>query len=164
MKKFFFSKGAIISLIILYLFFAFVSGFVEYLNGAEIKAVLFLRGGTIILDSLLIGLGFYAFVRKWLNKKFLAREFFKRRLFLLAYIAETLAIFLLFYLPYVARSWYLVVDGKTIGMPLSQKSFIINIILGFIVVIALGAWMKKIIRKLKKGSKENDPEELESSI
>jgi amino acid transporter len=154
-KNFFFSQGAIISLIVLYVIAALVSGIVEYLNGASIRAVIFLRGGTVVLDALLIGLGVYALTRKWLNEKFLEKEFFKKRLFWLAYIAETLAIFLLFYLPYVGRSVFLLFDGEKIGMSLSLRAFIINLTLGFIFVIVLGAKMKKIIGKLKERANKN---------
>lgn len=154
-KNFFFSKSAIIILIIVYAIIAFVSGVIEYWNGASIGAVLFLRGGTVIIDVLIIGLGVYAFTRKWLNKKFLEKEFFKKRLFWLAYIAETLAIFLLFYLPYVGRALYLLIDGEKIGITLSSHAFIINITLGFIFVLLLGARMKKILGKLEQRTKQN---------
>lgn len=155
-KNLFFSKLALIFLVVLYLIAAFVSGAVEYLNGSSFKVVLFLRGGTMVLDAFIIGLGGYAFTRKWLNKKFEQKAFFRKRLFWLAYIAETLAIFLLFYLPYVVRSLYLLLDGKTIGMALSGSAFRTNLVLGFLVVIILGAWMKKIMGKL---TKQNDLEE-----
>ncbi|MEI6118788.1 MAG: hypothetical protein WCP92_06275 [bacterium] len=134
---------------------AFVSGIIEYLNGASIGAVLFLRGGTVIIDALLIGLGVYAFTRKWLNKKFLERDFFRKRLFWLAYIAETLAIFFLFYLPYVGRSLFLLLDGEKIGMSLSLRAFIVNLTLGFVFMIVLGAKMKKIIGKLQQRTEQN---------
>ena len=74
-------------------------------------------------------------------------------------MAETLAIFFLFYLPYVIRSLYLVLDGETIGMPLSVKAFVINLALGLAVVILLGAKMKQILGKLQKKTKENGFEE-----
>lgn len=154
-KKFFFSRLAIIFLVSIYIIAAIFSGTIEYLNGASIQAVLFLRGGTVILDALLIGLGIYTFTRKWLNKKFLEREFFRKRLFWLAYMAETLAIFFLFYLPYMGRSLYLVLDGEKIGMPLSMKAFVINLVLGFVFMIVLGAKMKDIIDKLQQRTKQN---------
>lgn len=155
-KKFFFSRSAIILLIAIYLIVACISGAIEYLNGASICAVLFLRGGTVLIDVLLVALGVYTFTRKWLNKKFLEKEFFRKNLFWLAYIAETLAIFFLFYLPYVGRSLFLVVEGKTIGMPLSMHAFIINLILGFVFMIALGAKMKKIINALEERTKNTE--------
>jgi len=154
-KNFFFSRLAIILLVFVYIITAIGSGCIEYFNGASIEAVLFLRGGTILLDTLVIGLGIYTFTRKWLNKKFLEREFFRKRLFWLAYIAETLAIFLNFYLPYVGRLLYLVLDGKQIGIPLSMSAFIINLVLGFIFTIVLGAKMKKILGKLQQRTEQN---------
>lgn len=160
-KNFFFSKLAIILLIFIYAATAILSGCIEYLNGASLKAVLFLRGGTILLDAVIIGLGLYTFTRKWLNKRFLEREFFRKRLFWLAYIAETLAIFLLFYVPYVGRSFYLVLEGETIGMPLSVKAFMVNIILGFLFMIVLGAKMKQILGKLEKKTEQNGFEKKE---
>ena len=160
-KNFFFSRKAIILLIFIYIITAIGSGCIEYFNGANIKAVLFLRGGTVLFDSLVIGLGIYTFTRKWLNNKFLKREFFRKRLFWLAYIAETLAIFSNFYLPYVGRSLYLVLDGKQIGIPLSINAFIINLVLGFVFTIALGAKMKKILGKLQQKTEQNCFEEEE---
>lgn len=160
-KNFFFSKLAIILLIFIYLVTAILSGSIEYFNGASFKAVLFLRGGTIMLDALIISLGLYTVTRKWLNKKFLEREFFRKRLFWLAYIAETLAIFLLFYVPYVGRSFYLVLEGETIGMPLSVKAFVVNTILGFVFMIVLGAKMKQILGKLEKKTEQNGFEKKE---
>jgi hypothetical protein len=154
-KKFFFSRLAIILLVFIYILTAIGSGCIEYFNGASIKAVLFLRGGTVVLDGLIIGLGMYTFTRKWLNKKFLERDFFRKRLFWLAYIAETLAIFFLFYLPYVGRSLYLVLDGEQIGIPLSMNAFIINLVLGFVFMIVLGAKMKEIISKLEQKTEQN---------
>jgi len=165
-KNFFFSRSAIILPIFIYIMAAIISGGMEYLNGVSFKAVIFLRGGTILLDALLLGLGIYAFTRKWLNKKFLERDFFRKRLFWLAYIAETLAIFFLFYIPYVGRSLFLVLDGEKIGMPLTMRVFIINITIGFAVVIGLGAKMKKIMSKLEKKAKQNgfDKEDQKPSI
>ncbi len=154
-KNFFFSRLAIILLVFIYIITAIGSGYIEYFNGASLKAVIFLRGGTILIDSLVIGLGIYTFTRKWLNKKFLERDFFRKRLFWLAYIAETLAIFFLFYLPYVGRSLYLVLDGEQIGIPLSMNVFIINLVLGFVFMIVLGAKMKEIIEKLQKRTEQN---------
>lgn len=154
-KNFFFSQGAIISMLVIYVIIACISGLIEYYNGASLGAVLFLRGGTVIIDALLIGLGVYAFTRKWLNKKFLEKEFFRKRLFWLAYMAETLAIFFLFYLPYLGRSLFLLLDGEKIGIPLSPHAFIINLTLGFIFMIVLGAQMKKILGKLKKRADQN---------
>ena len=163
-KNFFFSKSAIILPIFIYIMAAIISGSMEYLNGASFKAVIFLRGGTILLDALILGLGIYAFTRKWLNKKFLEREFFRKRLFWLVYIAETLAIFFLFYIPYVGRSLFLVLDGEKIGMPITMKAFIINLALGFIVVIAFSAKMKKIMDKLERKAEQNgfDKEETKT--
>jgi len=145
----------------MYILAAIVSGVIEYINGASIQVVLFLRGGTVVLDTLLVSLGIYKFTRKWLNKKFLERDFFIKRLFSLAYIAETLAIFFLFYIPYVARSLYLVLYGERIGMPLSTKTFLTNLVLGLSVVIALGAKMKKIMDKLEEKAEQNNFEKEE---
>ncbi|MFA7298032.1 MAG: hypothetical protein WC010_00075 [Candidatus Absconditabacterales bacterium] len=162
-KKFLFSKSAIITLFAIYLIIAVGLGTLEYLNGASIRAVLFLRGGAIILDFAIVGLGVYTFTRKWLDKKFLKKDYFRKRLFWLAYIAETLAIFILFYVPYVGRALYLVIDGEKIGMSLSWHAFIINLILGFVFMIVLGAKMKKIIGNLEEKTKKNTTKKKSNS-
>ena len=153
MKKkitnFFFSKFAWIVAIAVYSLSIIVSFVMEhYVGGADIGSTLFLRITTIVLDVAFIASGFYALTKRWLKKRFLRREIFRRNLFWVLYLAETMAIFLLFYIPYVVRVLYLFLEDK-----ISLQTLIINLTIGIVAVIVLGYFIKKIIKRLKKMGK-----------
>lgn len=148
--NFFFSQFAWFVLAGIYLISAGISFCVEYfVGGTDFWSTIFLRGSTVILDILFIGLGIYAITKRWLKKRFLRREIFRKNIFWVFYLAETLAIFLLFYIPYVIRVIYLFFDNK-----ISTKTLLIDLGIGIFAVIVLGYFIKKFIGRLKKMGKK----------
>ena len=153
-KNYFLSRSVIIVSVWGYIMAAIISGCMEYFSGVSFKVVLFLRIGTMVLDALIIGLGIYTFMRKGINKALIKREFFRKRISWLVYMTDTLAMFSLFWVPYLARNLFLRLDGGKIGMPMTTKAFWINVTIGLGVVVLLGAKMKKIMNKLEEKAKQ----------
>ena len=163
-KNYIISKSVIIMSVFAYIMTAIISGCVEYFNGVSFKVVLFLRIGTMVIDAIIIGLGIYAFMHKWVNKELLKSEFFKKRISWLVYITDTFVIFSLIWVPYLARNLFLWLDGEKIGMPISTKTFWINVSLGLGVVLLLGAKASKIINKLEERAKHYGCEKEDPKI
>ena len=150
LRNFFFSKFAWIVAIAVYSLSIIGSFLMEhYVGGTDIRSTLFLRITTIVLDVAFIASGFYALTKRWLKKRFLRRELFRRNLFWVLYLAETLAIFLLFYIPYVVRILYLFFENK-----ITIQTLIINLSIGIFAVVVLGYFINKIIKRLKKMGKK----------
>lgn len=146
---FFFSKFAWFVLAGIYIISAVISFLVEhYIGGTDVSSTLFLRISTIVLDAIIVGGGIYALTKRWLKKRFLRRDIFRKNLFWVLYLAETMAIFFLFYIPYVVRVLYLFLDTK-----ITLQTLIINLSIGIVAVVVLGYFIKKIIKRLKKMGK-----------
>lgn len=148
-KNFFFSRFALIALIILYIIFSGISFLAEYFIGkTDLEYTTILRITTIILDIFIIGAGIFTWIQVRIRKRFRTMYIFQKRMILILYLADTLAIFIIFFLPYVARLLLLFFNEK-----ISYYSLIIDMSMGIAVVITIGFLIKKILRKIKKFGK-----------
>ncbi len=151
-KDFFFSKFSLIILSILYIIFSGIAFVGECLIGkTDIQYTLFLRITTIIIDVIIISTGIFTWMQMKLRKKLKTLHPIRRRITLVLYIADTLAIFLIFFVPYITRLLVLFFENK-----ISAYSFATNSLMGISVVVVIGFLIKRILRRIKKyGNKIN---------
>lgn len=148
LKRFFFSRFTLIALAALYVLFAGVSFMGEYFIGkTDLEYTAFLRITTLILDVIIIGAGIFTWIQVRLRKR-IKKLVFRKRMTLILYLADTLAIFLLFFLPYVTRLLVLFFGHK-----ISYYSLLIDTFMGIAVVITIGFLIKKVLRKIKRFGK-----------
>ncbi len=146
-KKIFFSNFVLIILASLYIIYSIFAFFGEYIIGKiDLQWSLFLRGSTIILDFVIILTGIFTWLQVYLRKKIKrVRILEKKRLVVVLYIADTVAIMVMFFLPYVVRLFALLRFDK-----ITNFSFWIEFSLGAFVVIFIAFFVKKISRRFKR--------------
>lgn len=146
-KKIFLSNFALIILASFYIIFSTFSFFGEYIIGKiDLEWSLFLRGSTIILDVIIILTGIFTWLQMHLRKKMKRLKILEnRRLVIVLYIADTTALLILFFLPYVVRLLALLEFDK-----ITSSSFWIDALLGCFIVVFLAFFIKKIMKSFKR--------------
>ena len=150
-KRFFFSNFTLIILVGLYLIYNVFAFLGEHIIGKiDVQWSLFLRGSTVILDLIIILTGIFTWLQIYLRKKIKKiRILGKERMMVILYLADTIAISIFFFFPYVARLLALLRFEK-----ITNISFWIDFILGGLVVLFLAAVIKKITKKFNKFGKK----------
>lgn len=146
-KKIFFSKFVLIVLASFYVIYSIFSWLGEYFIGKiDLQWSLFLRGSTIILDVAILVTGVFTWLQVHLRKKVKRLKILeKERITVMLYIADTIAILVVFFFPYVTRLFVLLKLNK-----ITTTSFWIDAILASLIVFILAAFFKKISRKFNK--------------
>jgi hypothetical protein len=111
---------------------------------------LFLRGSTVVLDLTIITSGIFVWLQIKLRKKVKKIKMLgRKRLIVVLYIADTIAMIIAFLFPYIARLFLLLRFKK-----ITNISFIINSIIGIIAVVLIAFLLKKITKRITQWSKK----------
>jgi hypothetical protein len=147
-KKFFFSNFVLIVLITLYTISSGFSLLAEHFIGkTSLEYAGWLRVTNVFIDIMLLATGLLTILQIWLRKK-VKKWGFSTSIIAILYVADTLALTIMFFFPYELRLAYLLWIKK-----ISIYTFKMNTYMSIGAVIAFGFLLNFLLKKFKKTGK-----------